>query len=129
MLLANLSSHSSRLLVGCALLALSACATNKELTNQLANSREAVDQAKMAGAEQTAAADLDVAMGKLDRANAAAKNRDEGDAMRLAQQAQVDANLARARSESAQARIAATEVMKSNQIMRAAAANRGNQNQ
>jgi hypothetical protein len=129
MLLANLSSHSARLLVGCALLALSACATNKELTNQLANSREAVDQAKMAGAEQTAAADLDVAMGKLDRANAAAKNRDEGDAMRLAQQAQVDANLARARSESAQARIAATEVMKSNQIMRAAAANRGNQNQ
>jgi hypothetical protein len=129
MLLDYLSNHSSRLLVGCALLALSACATNKELTAQLANSREAVDQAKMVGAEHTAAADLEVAVGKLDRANAAAKNRDEGDAMRLAQQAQVDANLARARSESAQARVAAAEVMKSNQIMRAAAANRANQNQ
>jgi hypothetical protein len=129
MLHANLSNHASRLLVGCALLALSACATNKELTAQLANSREAVDQAKMAGAEHTAAADLDVAVGKLDRANAAAKNRDEKDAMRLAEQAQVDANLARARSESAQARVAAAEVIKSNQIMRAAAANRANQNQ
>jgi hypothetical protein len=129
MLLANLSNHSSRLLVGCALLVLSACATNKELTAQLANSREAVDQAKMAGAEHTAAADLDTAITKLDRANAAAKNRDEKDAMRLAEQAQVDANLARARSESAQARVAAAEVMKSNQIMRAAAANRANQNQ
>jgi hypothetical protein len=129
MLLANLSNQSSRLLVGCALLALSACATNKELTNQLASSREAVDQARMAGAEQTAGADMNVAIAKLERADAAAKNRDEKDAMRLAQQAQVDANLARARSESAQARVAATEVMKSNQIMRAAATNRANQNQ
>jgi hypothetical protein len=83
----------------------------------------------MAGAEQTAGADMNVAIAKLERADAAAKNRDEKDAMRLAQQAQVDANLARARSESAQARVAATEVMKSNQIMRAAATNRANQNQ
>jgi hypothetical protein len=129
MSLANLSNQSSRLLVGCALLALSACATNKELTNQLASSREAVDQARMAGAEQTAGPEMDVATGKLERANAAAKNRKEAEAMRLAQEAQVDANLARAKSDSAEARIAATEVMKSNQIMRAAAANRANQNQ
>jgi hypothetical protein len=128
MSLINLSNYSARLLLGCAVLALSACATNKELTNQLANSREAVDQARMAGAEQTAAADMDVAVGKLDHANAAAKNRNDADAMRLAQQAEVDANLARARSEANQAKIAATEVMKSNQIMRAAA-NRANQNQ
>jgi hypothetical protein len=129
MSLANLSNQSSRLLVGCALLALSACATNKELTAQLASSREAVDQARMSGAEQTAAADMDTAIGKLERADAAAKNRKEADAMRLAQEAQVDANLARARSDSAEARIAAAEVIKSNQIMRAAAANRANQNQ
>jgi hypothetical protein len=83
----------------------------------------------MSGAEQTAAADMDTAVGKLERANAAAKDRKEADAMRLAQEAQVDANLARARSDSAEARIAAAEVMKSNQIMRAAAANRANQNQ
>jgi hypothetical protein len=114
--------------MGCVLLALSACATNKELTAQLTNSREAVDQARMAGAEQTAPADLDVAVGKLDRANAAAKNRDEGDAMHLAQQAQVDANLARAKTESAHSRLAAAELTKSNEMMRAAIA-RANQNQ
>jgi hypothetical protein len=128
MSLANLSNHPSRLLMGCVLLALSACATNKELTTQLSSSREAVDQAKMAGAEQTAPADLDIATGKLDRANVAAKNRDEADAMRLAQQAQVDANLARAKTESAQARVAAAEMTKSNQILRAAIT-RANQNQ
>jgi hypothetical protein len=98
------------------------------LTTQLSTSREAVDQAKMAGAEQTAPADLDIATGKLDRANVAAKNRDEADAMRLAQQAQVDANLARAKTESAQNRVAAAEMTKSNQILRAAIT-RANQNQ
>lgn len=128
MLLAHLSNRPSRLLMGCVLLALSACATNKELTAQLANSREAVDQAKMAGAEQTAPADLDVAVGKLERANVAAKNRDEADAMRLAQQAQVDANLARAKTDSAQSRVAAAELTKSNEMLRAALT-RANQNQ
>jgi len=114
--------------MGCILLALSACATNKELTTQLSTSREAVDQARMAGAEQAAPADLDIAVGKLDRANAAAKNKDEGDAMHLAQQAQVDANLARAKTEANQATLAANELIKSNQIMRAAVT-RANQNQ
>ena len=41
--------HPARVLAPCCLLALAACA-NPALNNQLANSREAVDQAKIVGA-------------------------------------------------------------------------------
>jgi hypothetical protein len=88
------------------------------LNNQLANSHEAVDQARIAGAEQAAPGDFSTAVDKLQHADAAAKGRDKKEAMRLAQQAQVDANLARARTDSAQARFAATELQKSNQLLR-----------
>jgi len=125
MIHARFFHHPSRVLAGCLLLALSACA-NKELNHQLATSREAVDQAQMAGAEEAAPSDYGVATDKLARANAAAIGHHKHDAMRLAQQAQVDANLARAKSESAQARIAAAELEKTNQVLRDAI--RANQN-
>ncbi|OIJ42136.1 DUF4398 domain-containing protein [Massilia timonae] len=115
--LAKLSHHPSRVVAGCFLLALSAC-SNQALKHELATSREAVDQAQMAGAEENAPANYGVAVDKLARANAAATGHHRHDAMRLAQQAQVDANLARAKSESTQARIAAAELAKSNQMLR-----------
>ena len=127
MMLAHLFHHPSRVLAGCLLLGLSGCA-NEALNQQLATSREAVDQAKMVGAAETAPAEFDVAVEKLNRANAAAKERHEEDATRLAQQAQVDANLARARTDSTQARIAAVELTKSNLIL-SETINRANQNQ
>jgi hypothetical protein len=117
MMLAHLFHHPTHLLAGCLLLGLSGCA-NEALNQQLATSREAVDQAKMVGAAETAPAEFDVAVDKLNRANAAAKERREVDAKRLAQQAQVDANLARARTDSTQARIASAELAKSNRILR-----------
>lgn len=126
MIHARLFHYPSRVLAGCFVLALSACAS-KELNHQLAASREAVDQAQMAGAEEAAPSDFGVATDKLARANAAATGHHKRDAMRLAQQAQVDANLARAKSESAQARIAAAELEKTNQVLRDAI--RANQNQ
>jgi hypothetical protein len=98
------------------------------LHNQLASTREAVDQAKIAGAAETVPADFDVAVDKLNRANAAADHRHGDDAMRLAQQAQIDADLARAKTDSAQARFAAAEMAKSNQVLRDALG-RANQNQ
>jgi hypothetical protein len=119
MMLVNLFSHPSRVLSACFLLALSGCA-NEALKNQLANSREAVDQAKIAGAQQTAPRELDAAVNKLNQADDASKKWSKTDAMRLAQEAQVDANLARAKTDSAQANIAAAELQKSNQIMREA---------
>jgi hypothetical protein len=117
MMLAHLFHHPTRVLAGCLLFGLSGCA-NEVLNQQLATSRESVDQAKMVGAAETAPAEFDVAVDKLNRATAAAKERREVDAMRLAQQAQVDANLARARTDSTQARIASAELAKSNLILR-----------
>jgi hypothetical protein len=127
MMPAHLFHHPSRVLAACCVFALSACA-NEALNNQLANSREAVDQAKIAGAAERAPADFDTAVGKLNQATAAADNRKKDDAMRLAQEAQVDANLARAKNDSAQATLAANELQKSNDIMREMV-NRANQNQ
>ncbi|TXG01243.1 DUF4398 domain-containing protein [Massilia arenae] len=126
MILAKFLHHPSRVLARCSLLALSACSSS-ELNHQLATSREAVDQAQMAGAEENAPAEFGVATDKLTRANAAANGHHKHDAMRLAQQAQVDANLARAKSESTEARIAAAELTKTNQTLREAI-NRANQN-
>ncbi|MGZ5203093.1 MAG: DUF4398 domain-containing protein [Telluria sp.] len=113
----HLFHRPSRVLTGCLVLALCGCAS-EVLNQQLATSREAVDQARMAGAAEKAPADFDSAVDKMNRATAAADNRKKDDAMRLAQEAQVDANLARARTDSAQARLAAAELEKSNRILR-----------
>jgi hypothetical protein len=113
--------------VACVLFALSACAS-EALNNQLATSQEAVDQARIAGAADKAPGEFNVAVDKLNQANAAANGRHKKDAMRLAQEAQVDANLARAKTDSAQASIAAAELAKSNLLLRETI-NRANQNQ
>jgi hypothetical protein len=128
MMLSQFFSNLARVMAACVLLALSACASNEALTNQLANSREAVDQARIAGAAEKAPADFDVAVEKLNRASSTAESRHKDDAMRLAEEAQVDANLARAKTDSAQAIVAAAEMAKSNQILREAL-NRANRNQ
>jgi len=129
MIRAHLFYHPSRVVAGCLLLGLAGCANTEALKQQLAASHEAVDQAKMVGAAETAPAELDVAVEKLNRADAAAKKRrHRDDAQRLAEQAQIDANLARARTDSTQAKIAAAELAKSNLILRETI-NRANQNQ
>lgn len=121
MMPAQLHHHPSRALALCGLLVLSGCAS-EALNNQLAQSREAVDQARIVGAPEGAPKEYDSAVDKLNRASAAAKDRHKDDAMRLAQQAQVDANLARAMTDSAQARVAAAEMAKSNEALREALA-------
>jgi hypothetical protein len=118
---AHLFSYLARGSAACVVLALSACAS-EALNNQLANTQEAVDQARIAGAADKAPADFSTAVDKLNQAKTAANTRHKDDAMRLAQEAQVDANLARARTDSVQARVAATELTKSNQILREALA-------
>ncbi len=126
MLPAHLFHHPSRVLAGCVVLALCGCAS-EALNQQLANSKEAVDQARIAGAAEKAPADFETAVDKMNRASAAADKREKTDAMRLAEEAQVDANLARAKTDTAQARLAAAELEKSNQILRDY--HRENQNQ
>ncbi|RZA35584.1 MAG: DUF4398 domain-containing protein [Lysobacteraceae bacterium] len=116
MMLPHRFHQPARALAACALLALSGCAS-KELNRQLANTRIAVDQAHIAGAAEVAPAEFQAASDKLQRAETAANDRKKKDAMRLAEQAQADANLARARTDSAQARVAAAEMAKSNSIL------------
>jgi hypothetical protein len=116
--LAHRFPHPARLAAVCCLLTLSACASNKTLENQLATSREAVDQARIAGAPQGAPAEFDAAVDRMNQATAMAKDKKDKDAMAYAREAQVDANLARAKNDSAQARFAATEIAKSNQLLR-----------
>jgi hypothetical protein len=128
MMPANLFHHPPRVLAACCLLALSGCANNEALHTQLAASQEAVDQAKIVGASEHYPANYGEAVDKLSRATAAADSRHKDDAMRLAQQAEVDANLARAKTDAAQARIAAAEISRSNQLLREAVT-RANQNQ
>lgn len=118
MMLPHRFKQSARVLAACGLLALSGCAS-EALNRQLANSREAVDQAQIAGAAEAAPAEFGAASDKLQRAEIAANDRKKKDAMRLAEQAQVDANLARARTDATQARMAAAEMAKSNRILNA----------
>jgi hypothetical protein len=126
MMPAQFFRQTSRVLTACIVLALYGCA-NEALNQQLATSKEAVDQARIVGAAEKAPADFDSAVDKMTRATTAANDRHGDDAMRLAQEAQVDANLARARTDTAQARLAAAEMEKSNQILRDY--HRDNQNQ
>jgi len=116
MTLANHYYRPSGILTACCLLVLSGCA-HQALNDQLATSQEAIKQAQTAGAPETAPADFAAANDKLDRAKSAESHRDMVVAMRLAEQAQADANLANAKTESTRATTAATEIVKGNQAL------------
>lgn len=114
--------HLSRMLTACCFLALSACASHQALDNQLAVSRKALDQAKIAGAQQAAPGDFSTASDKLSKADAEAKHMSwsKAGAMRLAEQAEADADLANAKAESMHATVAANELHESNEALRKA---------
>ena len=96
--------------VALALVTLSGCASTGDMPReQLAESRAAVDRATgPAGAD--APVEVSQARDKLERANAAVARKDYDDARRLAEQAEVDANLAEAKSHSVRANRALVEV-------------------
>lgn len=119
MIPADFYRKPSKLLTACSLLMLSACA-HQALDKQLAASNEAVEQARASGAAQTDPADFNAAADKLSRANADAKKWHKGEAMRLAEEAQADANLAHAKTESIQTASVAAELAKGNQALRRA---------
>ena len=96
--------------VALALVTLSGCASTGDMPREhLAVSRAAVDRATgPAGAD--APVEVSQARDKLERANAAVARKDYDDARRLAEQAEVDANLAEAKSHSVRANRALVEV-------------------
>jgi hypothetical protein len=85
---------------------------------QLTRASTLIEQAERTGAARFAAADIEQARGKLSRAEAAAEEGDQAAALRLAQEAAVDAELAQARASAAEAKQAEQELQQSLQTLR-----------
>jgi hypothetical protein len=106
------------LLVLVAALTVSACATTPPPTEQIAVTTAAVSHAAAAGSGQGAPIDLAMARDKLRRANLALAAQDNEQALRLAQQAHVDALVAEATTEASKARKSAQEVQEASRVLR-----------
>ena len=101
-----------------ALVVLSACASTPPPTEEVALAGAAVNNASTAGGAELAPAEMRTARDKLDRAKVAMTAEKYDDALLLAQQAQVDAQLAEAKSRSAKSRKAADELQESIRVLR-----------
>jgi uncharacterized lipoprotein YmbA len=97
---------------------LAACASTPPPNAQVAVSAAAVNHAAGAGAPELAPVEMRLARDKLQRANVAMTTKDYGQALALAQEAQVDAQLAEAKAHSAKARKAAEEVREDGRVLR-----------
>lgn len=86
------------------LAALAGCATTPPPTDQLAVSTAALTHATNAGSGEYAPLEMSLAQDKLGRARTALAAKDNGTALALAQQAQLDAQLAESKAESIKAR-------------------------
>jgi hypothetical protein len=101
-----------------AALAISACSVPAPRPdNALVQAKSAVDQAATAGSQQYAAVDLNNAQTKLLSANEAEVKGNYRQARYLAQEAQVDAELALAKTQAAKAQEAAKQVRQGNQAL------------
>ena len=95
-------------LLGAGLLA--ACATQPTATNALAASATAVEVVRYAGEPEYAAAELNAERTKLERARLLAQAGRNLEAIRMAEEADADAQLARAKAAAERSRRAADEV-------------------
>lgn len=86
------------------------CASDPPSAPSIAAGASALETARSAGAPEFAAADLDQARGKLERARALAQAGNNREAIRMAEQAEVDAQLARAAAGSERSTRALNEV-------------------
>lgn len=105
--------------IACTCALLGACASNEPRpTEAMTRAENSVNQADQAGARRYDPANLDSAQQKLSQARTAADKGDEAQANRLAQQAELDAELAAAKARSAESRKAAEEVRASTEALR-----------
>ena len=104
--------------LGAATLALSACASAPVPTEQLAVTTAAVANAVSAGGQELAPTEMSAARDKLVRAHLAVAARDNDQALRLAQQAQVDAQLAGIKAEAMKTRKAQAELDEAARVLR-----------
>ncbi len=108
----------TQLATALAVLFLAGCASTPAPTAELAVSTAAVARAVSAGGSDLSSMEMRNARDKLDRANLALAAKDHDRARMLAQQSQVDAQLAQAKAESTKARKAADELQESNRVLR-----------
>jgi uncharacterized protein with von Willebrand factor type A (vWA) domain len=97
---------------------ITACASTPAPTEQMALSRAAVSNATSAGGNEYAPIQLKSAVDKMDAAERALNTKDYIRARQLAEQAQVDAQLAEATARSAQAKKAADALQEDSRILR-----------
>ncbi len=105
-------------IVVAAALTLGACASKPPAEPAIASATASVDAARASGASELAAVELNSARSKLDRARALAQSGDTRAAMRLAEEADVEAQLARAKAGSERSRRAVAELDASLQTLR-----------
>jgi hypothetical protein len=98
--------------------ALAACASGPVPLEQLAVAKESVQRAEQAGATELAPVELSTARDKLQRAQQAAQNHEGQVATRLADQANVDAQLAEATAREHKSHQAEMELQASLQALR-----------
>ncbi len=101
-----------------AITTLAACASVPPPTAELAVAEAAVSNASNAGALQWAPAEMRTAQDKLTRAQSAMVAKENGQALKLAHEANVDAQLAAAAARAAKAQRAADEVQEANRVLR-----------
>jgi hypothetical protein len=94
------------------------CATVPAPTDQVAVSTAAVAQAVAAGAPELAGADMRLARDKLARANTAMAAKDYRQALWLAQEAELDAQVAQAKAQSVKAQRASDAVLDDSRVLR-----------
>ena len=94
------------------------CASTPAPVEQMATSREAVSNASNAGGNEFAPLPLRSAMEKMDAAEHAMAEEDYPLAKQLAEQAQVDAQLALATARTAKAQKAASALQEDNRVLR-----------
>jgi len=101
-----------------AVMAMAGCASVPAPTEQLAVSKDAVANAVGAGGPEFAPAEMRTAQEKLDSANKAMAAKDYERARWLAEQAQVDAQVAVAKARSAKAQKAAYALQEDSRVLR-----------
>jgi hypothetical protein len=99
------------------LAALAGCASTPAPVEQMAVAEAAVARANTTGTSENSAVELKVATNKLAGAREAMASKDYELARRLAEQAEVDAQVAELRSQAARARVAAQESKDASRVL------------
>jgi hypothetical protein len=118
-MLSQLSSLNTRIaVIACAAVYLSGCASSPVADEKIAVAKASIQRAEQSGAPQAAPVELATARDKLARAEKANTNHDLIPASNLAEQANIDAQVAEAAAQQQRAHQAAVEFDASMQALR-----------